>query len=176
MKVILLIGFAYFFAPLFSQSIEFTHFEVRENLPDWVMTKIDFIQTSKNLIIDDTLNPFYLECDFNGDKVLDIALFVTDKDSNKKGILIIHGKSLKTFLIGAGDSFCNKSDNFNWLKVWKLYRNNTAYETTFTENMDIEGSKPVKLFYVAIQVAQSEETPNLIVWDGNKYTWIHTGE
>ena len=160
----------------YTQSINFESFDLKENLPDWVKLKINDINIGKILNIDNTLNPFYLECDLNGDSILDVALFVSEKDSNKKGILIIHGNTFVAFLLGAGAKFDNTNDDFQWLKVWKLYRDTIAYETTFTEDMDILGSKPVKLSFVAIEVAPSEGASNLIIWDGMKYKWIHTGD
>lgn len=159
----------------YSQDIEFARFELRENLPDWISPQLDDLKIGKKLSVDGGLNPFYLEADFNGDKFLDIALFVSEKESNKKGILIIHGKTLTLNLIGAGNKF-GKVDDFNWMKVWKVFREETAFRTIFKENFDIEGSEEVKLKNIAISVAPSEGTYNLIVWNGEKYEWIHTGD
>ena len=161
---------------LYSQKIEFSDFDLRANLPDWIITKTDNVNIKENLIVNRDLNPFYLESDFNGDHHLDIALFVTNKDSNKRGILIIHGKTLKSFLIGADNPFGNNNDDYKWLKVWKVYRDNIAYKTTFTEDLDVLGSEEVELKNIAISVAPSEGTYNLIMWNGEEYEWIHTGD
>jgi len=161
---------------LYSQKIEFSDFDLEENLPNWIMIEINDLKINKKLKVDRHLNPYYLESDFNGDNHLDIALFVINLDNNKKGILIIHGETLETKLIGAGDTFGNGGDDFSWLKVWKIYRAKVAFETTFTQDFDIAGSKEIQLKNIAISIAPSEGTYNLIVWNGNEYKWIHTGD
>lgn len=77
--------------------------------------------------------------------------------------------------MGAGQIF-HKMDQFNWIDVWKVYRNKTAERTVFSDNFDIGGSEMITLSNLAIQVAPSEGSYNLIIWDGQKYVWIHTGE
>jgi len=106
---------------------------------------------------------------------LDIAFFVKHKTDEKKGILIIHGKSKKIFLLGAGNSFGNGGDDWNWLEVWKVYRSKTAEKTTFSDSYEIVGSETVQLQNVAIEVSASESASNLIIWNGEEYEWIHTG-
>lgn len=159
-----------------SQQIEFSDFDLNENLPDWIRSNISYINIDNKLLIDRSLNPFYLESDFNGDKQLDIALFVKQKETNKRGILIIHGGTFKFYLIGAGTKFGNGKDDYSWMKVWKLYRHPFAYETTFKENLDILGNHKVSIKNVAIEIASSEGASNLIVWEKNEYKWIHTGD
>jgi len=70
----------------------------------------------------------------------------------------------------------NGGDDYSWMKVWKLYRQPFAFETTFTEKFDILGNKKVPLKNVALQIAPSEGASNLIVWQGLEYKWIHTGD
>ncbi|MBV2224642.1 MAG: hypothetical protein KUL74_07285 [Cloacibacterium sp.] len=175
MKRFLILSFlTIFMTELYSQTIIFSDFDLGQNLPEWV--NLGRIKTEKNLIIDRALNPFYLEADFNGDRQLDIALFVTETEFNKKGILIVHGESFDSYLIGAGRKLNNKTDDFSWLKVWKIYRKLTAQKTTFKPNHDIDGSEEIKLNNIAISVSASESTFNLIVWNGHDYEWIHTGD
>jgi len=70
-----------------SQNIEFSDFDLKANLPEWIMGKISQINFHTNLIVDRALNPFYLEFDLNGDNNLDIELFVTQKETNKREFL-----------------------------------------------------------------------------------------
>ena len=88
-----------------AQDIEFENFDSRQSLPDGLMLITAQIKCDRSLVVTGKLNPFYLESDINGDKVLDIALCVQEKETKKNGILIIHGKTLGTFIIGAGNKF-----------------------------------------------------------------------
>lgn len=58
----------------------------------------------------------------------------------------------------------------------KIYRKTTALKTTFKPDGDIDGDVEISIPNIAISVASSESPPNLIVWNGEKYEWIHTGD
>ena len=173
-RLIILSFFSIILTSSYSQTIEFSDFDLGQNLPDWV--SFEKVMLKKVLNIDRTLNPFYLEEDFNGDGKLDIAIFVSENETDKKGILIIHGETFESYLLGAGRQFGSGKDNFSWLKVWKPYRKSTAQKTTFNPNGDIDSSIEIKLENIAISVSASESPSNLIVWTGKEYKWIHTGD
>ena len=157
-----------------AQSLTFDDYKLKESPPYWFGIKTDQIKTERPLYVDNTLNPFYLETDFNGDAVLDIALFVREKETEKKGILIIHGQSLETYIIGAGVHFAHVGNDFKFLEVWKVYREKEVALTIFSDTGEIEGNKIIKIDLPAISVASSEGTSNLIIWEKNKYIWLHT--
>jgi hypothetical protein len=159
---------------LFAQEISGSY-DALDKLPDWVRRNLDRNNSGINLTIEESVNPFYLEADFNGEGKLDIALFVRNKDNEKTGIWILHGEDRDSHLVGAGIKI-EKLDSFDWMDIWKVYRYKTAEKTIFTDNFDIAGSETVKLPNIAISVSQSEGASNLIVWDGKKYIWIHTGD
>ncbi len=159
-----------------AQTLTFIDYKLRESLPDWLMFSTEQIKPERAVCVDGGLNPFYLEADFNGDSSLDIALFVKEKTTNKKGILIIHGQSFKTYLIGAGESFAHVGDDFKFLEIWKIYRENDVALTVFSDDGDIAGNKMIKIDLPAIMVASSESSSNLIIWEKNKYVWLHTGD
>ena len=161
---------------LFGQRLSIDDFKLIESLPDWITYKIDDIKTEKDLILDNEMNPFYLETDFNGDGKLDIAFCVKDKLTNKKGILIIHGGDFKSHLIGAGNSFVHVGDDFKFVELWKVYRNRIVELTEFTEDGDILGNKEIKIENDAILVSKSESASSLIAWQNGKYVWLHTGD
>lgn len=157
----------------YAQKIEFENIELKNNLPDWVLSRIERLKIDNNLKIDNSLNPFYIESDLNGDNIVDIAIFVTDKELDKKGLLIIHGASFnEIFLLGAGNSFSSFGDDFKWLKSWKLYRQNF----TFFDISEIDKSKPKKIEYPSLLVASSGSYFKIIVWNGKEYTWVDTDE
>ena len=161
--------------PGVSQGIEFEDFRISEQVPFWLLSKHEFIKVPGNFIVSDFLNPLYFEADFNGDNELDIALAIREKESGRKGILVLHGGSLEAHVMGAGKEF-DIVKHLDWMEVWWVYREDTAEETIFSEDFDIVGSNTVQLDRVAIRVGKFESTSNLIYWDGSKYTWIHTGD
>lgn len=166
----------FFCNPTKAQDIEFENFDLRQSLPDWFIYCTEQIKCGKSLVVTGKLNPFYLESDFNGDDVLDIALCVQEKETKKNGILIIHGKTLETFIIGAGNKFAHVGDDFKFLEIWKLYRERIVAVTTFTEDGDILGAEEVQIENDAISVSSSESPSNIIAWQNDKYVWLHTGD
>lgn len=170
--VLVFIGTLFLSANLNAQILN-ASYETLEQLPNSFKNRATVEGITFN--IKEDINPFYLEADFNGQGELDVAICITEPSTKKQGILIQHGEDRTFYVLGAGQIF-NEMDNFNWMDVWKVYREKTAEQTTFTENFDIEGSETVTLTNIAIQVASSESSYNLITWDGTKYTWVHTGE
>ncbi|MFA6248067.1 MAG: hypothetical protein WC615_14105 [Mucilaginibacter sp.] len=127
------------------------------------------------------IKPGYLEADFTGDRITDIAVQVVDKKSKKRGILIINGGSNKHYIFGAGYKFAGEDFNdTNWLDGWRIYKDKIAYKTLFDAEGDIAGSKKVKVSHPAISIYSIEDGSELagalIYWNGTKYVSIHQGE
>lgn len=147
----------------------------RERLPFWFSSQLEDLDLKGQYYVHEQMNPMYLEADFNGGGALDIAVFIYEATSKKEGILIYHGENGDLHVLGAGKLFNGRCDLAS-IEIWKLYRKKTAGKTVFAENGDIEGSEIVTLSNIAIEVSRSESSSNLILWDGSKYVWIHTGE
>jgi hypothetical protein len=150
-------------------------------LPQWFLESFKKLHLNDRYEIKFYLKPTFLQADFNGDGVNDIAALVTEKKTHKGGILLIHGNTDQWFVFGAGTDFGNGSDDFfNWLKKWKLYRDRVVYETTFDKDDNITGSRTVKLKRPSINLLMLEDIePSpvaVIYWNGKKYIWIHQGE
>jgi hypothetical protein len=149
----LILFFCFLFNVANAQELSFEDYLLQENCPNWICPVYgNSIEVPFDVVVINDINPFYLEADFNGDEQLDIAFFVKRKSDEKKGILIVHGKSGKTFLLGAGKSFGNGGDNWNWLEVWKAYRAKTVEKTIFSDSAEIAGSETVQLQNIAIEV------------------------
>jgi hypothetical protein len=174
MKPLLLITFLFFHSISYSQSLT-ADFATTEKLPDWVSSDIVESLTGQAYRIDINMNPFYLEADFNNEGMIDIAIFVRNSQTGESGIIIKHREDKSTHILAAGQTF-NKMTDLDWMDFWKLYREPYADKTTFTDDLDIDGSERIEINYIAIQVGQSEGSSNLIIWDGKQYSWIHTGE
>jgi hypothetical protein len=150
-------------------------------LPTWFSDAFRSNGLDKKYIIASYLKPAYLKADFNSDGIVDIAALITEKGTNKKGIVVIHGKTNQYFVFGGGTSFNAGGNDFKWADKWSLYRKNTASETQFDkEKGDIIGGKTVKLKRPSILVEDYEDgaalAGGIIYWDGTKYIWIHQGE
>ncbi|MFD0748577.1 hypothetical protein ACFQZS_00390 [Mucilaginibacter calamicampi] len=126
------------------------------------------------------LKTSYLQSDFNKDGIKDMAALIIKKTTKKRGVLLIHGGSNQYFVFGAGNKFGSGSDDFKWMRGWSLFKDKTAYETTFSKDGDILGSKKIQLVRPAIYVHDVEDgsqtAGGLIYWNGKKYIWIHQGE
>lgn len=150
-------------------------------LPKWFSDTFSAKGLDKKYVIASFLKPSFLEADFNGDTIQDIAILVTEKTTKRKGILLIHGGTNEQFLFGAGSSFGNGGKDFKWADKWTLYTKKTALETKFDKKSgDIIGGKTVKLVRPGILIEDYEDSAavagGIIYWSGKKYVWIHQGE
>jgi hypothetical protein len=152
----------------------------QSSLPPEYIKSFKQLKLNEKYEIIKSFKPAYLQSDFNGDKLIDIAAIVFDKKTKKKGILLIEGGTKKYFVFGAGKTFGNGGDDFKWMGGWELYKKRIAQETLFNEDGDILGSKGIKLLRAAFYIYDLEDgQPNsggIIYWDGKKYIWIHQGE
>src|ERR1700754_3743565 len=151
--------FLVFPVPVFAQAI----------LPDWAdkcfkKNELDMRYERRAFI-----KPAYLEADFNGDGLQDIACLVIEKHTKKKGVIVIHRGSNNYFVFGAGAKFGNGSDDFKWAGGWKVYKDRITYETLFNKEGDMSGSKKIKLQRPALYIYDLEDgQPNsggIIYWN-----------
>ncbi len=133
-------------------------------LPDWAMEIIRSNKINNTYQISDFLNPFYLEDDFDGDDKTDIAVLVTEKQTGKKGILIMHVRTSEYYILGAGQKFGSGHDDFSWMNLWKVFRESKV-EPVAPED------KRVYLVCPAIWVDQTGSPGAVIYWTGKMYKW-----
>lgn len=139
---------------------------LEQSLPDGCREILQSSSVVSKYQISDQLNPFYLEADFNGDQKIDAAVMLQEKSNQKSGIMIIHGGA-KTFqVLGAGKEFGNAGDDFNWMDIWKVYRQKQIGNK----------SKPTNLLGSGLWVEKSESASAIIYWDGKQYRWKQAGD
>ncbi|HEY2582871.1 MAG TPA: hypothetical protein VGI43_13745 [Mucilaginibacter sp.] len=157
-----------------------TQVHAQSPIPVWFVTSFKQLKLEQKYETSGYIKPSFLQADFNGDGIMDIAALVIEKKTKKKGILLIYGKSNQYFVFGAGTNFGNGSDDFKWARGWRVYNSKIAYETTFNEDGDILGAKKIKLSRKAFYIYDLEDgEPNsggIIYWNCKKYIWIHQGE
>lgn len=146
----------------------------QSKVPAWGLERLKPFQDRYS--ISKYIQPPYLEGDFSGDKINDIALLIERKIDKKKGIIIFIAQSQKTFVVGAGNKFSTIGDNFDWAEKWNIFTEKTTYETTFKENGDVDGENEIKLDKVAITIGEKGGSNGLIYFDGQEFTWIPQGD
>jgi len=167
-------------ALLFIISFASISVNAQSTLPTWFVNSCRQLKLFRQYKPVDFLNHAFIQADFNGDGKIDVAALTIEKKTGKKGIIIIHAGNNQYFILGAGSSFGNGSDDFKWARGWKIHKEKFAYKTTFDKSGDILGSRKFKLIRPAIFIYDEEDgEPNsggIIYWNGKKYIWIHQGE
>jgi len=152
-------------------------------IPGWFVNAFNQQKLNSYYELKSYIKPGFLEADFNGDGIKDIAALVIEKRTHKKGIILIYAKSLNHFVFGAGTMVGKKgfddSDNLKWVDGWSIYKDKIAYETKFN-NGDIEGEIKRRLPNKGISIwANQDGAPlagGIIYLDGKRFAWIHQGE
>ena len=96
-------------------------FVLAGSLPRWVADYLRATDELNSYALAAWINPYYLQADLNGDGWADIAILARQKGTNKSGILIIHGTTNESIVLGAGSSFSNGGDDFSWLDAWFVH-------------------------------------------------------
>jgi hypothetical protein len=143
-------------------------------LPDYAQEK--FKKFTATYSLGDGLQQQFLEADFSGDKKVDVAVWVKQKDNGKKGILFFIDGNADPIIVGAGNELGYAGDDFKWAGIWEIVDAKFTEETTFSEDGDVNGSKPVTLERPAISIREVEGSGGLIYFDGKAFTWIHQGD
>ena len=149
---------------------------ILESLPDWVNSTevISDYKIKDKYSLDPRLNPFYLEEDFNGDGILDIALPIKEITSKKVGFAIIHGGKNQVFIVGAGTTIKNGlDDDQSYIDVWKLNREKENTGTDTDEQGDLIETTPIFINQPSINILKTELGGGLIFWNGKEYEYLH---
>lgn len=116
-----------------------------------------------------SINPYYLEGDFNGDGKIDVAVLVKQRSTGKLGIAIVHGTTGKVKILGAGSIIGNGGDDFEWMDSWQVFsKARAAHAAAETGTPHLRGD--------ALLVEKSEAASALIYWNGKRYVWSQQGD
>jgi hypothetical protein len=136
------------------------------DIPEAIDRAITNGSLAKEYEVSVRVKPFYLRGDFNGDGKMDVAALVKQRSTGKLGIAIVHGKSDKVTILGAGTAIGNGADDFEWMDSWEIYSKNSASN----------GASVRKLHGDALLVSKSEAASALIYWNGKRYVWFQQGD
>ena len=159
--------------PLNHELKDFNNFE---SLPNWVIESgiIEDFKFQKSYQISSQLNPYYLEEDFNGDKIIDCIIAIKEIKSEKIGFAYMDGKTKEINIIGAGKHIKNAlTDDFNHMDIWKINRQKEIIGTEVNENGELIDSKPILLEFPSINILKSESGGGIIYWNGNEFEYVH---
>jgi len=158
-----------------SKDLSNSAFYIQERLPNWFL-ELEILKGKKfqnDYEIDNRLNPLYLEADFNGDDIIDIAIPIKQSKSQKVGFAIIHGQTNEVFIIGAGTEVKNGlSDDMSYIDIWKVNRK-ANNEPGLDENGDIDKNGPLILENPSMQLEKSEVGGGQVYWNGKGYVYFH---
>ena len=165
-------------------SIVFSFFVIgvsKAELPVWALKSFKAQKLDLRYKIQSIRAPEYLEEDFNGDGKKDIAVQIIETKTKKMGVLVINAGSNNYYILGAGKKDKEiETDNTNWAKAWKIYRNKFAFKAQVNASGDLMASKKISLKHPAIYVYAIEDGGDavgaIVYWDGKKYISIHQGD
>lgn len=151
-------------------------------LPAWFMHVYQQQKLNQEFELTAYRSPAFLEADFNGDGIKDIAALIIEKRTHKKGVLLIEAKSKHYFVFGAGTLTGKKKvdirDDFKWVDTWGVYDKPTAYETRVNikkEVMSIKRNIPNKGINLWAIDDDDPQYGELIYWNSKQYVWINQG-
>ena len=102
---------------LFLPVIASAQLTLKDQLPPWAAERWTSAAEQLQVELSGRINPFFQRGDFDGDGRLDLAVLVQHKANRKVGILILHRNGKQT-LFGAGKTFGNGGDDFEWVDLW----------------------------------------------------------
>jgi hypothetical protein len=145
-------------------------FVVASSLPHELYEYLQASTGHEPYVLASWLNPYYVQADFNGDNLPDIAVLVREKATDKGGILIVHVGANEHFVVGAGNSFDNGRDDFSWMDAWHTYARGVVLQGA------AEHVEPPSLLGDAILVMKTEASSGLVYWTGTEYAWYQQGD
>ena len=116
-----------------------------------------------------TVNPFYVQGDFDGDRRLDTAILVKERKSGKIGIAVVLASAAKAHIIGAGRPAGSGGDDFAWLDAWYAYPRREV-------GRGAGEASPPTLRGDALWVEKTESANAIIFWDGTSFRWYQQGD
>lgn len=140
-----------------------------ESIPPYVMEALRKLPNANALALSASINPCYLQGDFNGDQRLDSAVLVREKSSGKTGIAVIDGASARVSLLGAGHELPDSGDDFGWMDAWYVFPKSSVGQGATDD-------APPELRGDAIMAIKTESASGLIYWNGKRFAWYQQGD
>ena len=140
------------------------------SLPSWAYEA--FEKRRERYRFSTWMNPFFQRGDFDGEP--DLAVLVVEKETGKKGVAMLH-RSGRTFILGAGNPFGfggSAGDDFEWIAAWTPATCDEAAASYFWKrdypNLRCSGD--------TFAIIEPERASAWVVWDGDGYRWVQSGD
>ena len=91
-----------------------------EPLPDWAESRWRAVARTRSLTRSAHLTPDVQRGDFDGDGAEDIAVLAETTTSHKVGVVFLHRRDLRVYVVGVGRTLGNGGDNLDWADSWKV--------------------------------------------------------
>ncbi|WP_207435065.1 hypothetical protein [Sabulibacter ruber] len=147
--------------------------------PKWALTQFQDLDLDALYQFSAFTKPAFLEGDFNGDTLSDVAFLVQNLKTEEKGLLILHQKLPKEyFVLGAG-SEVDGMTNLDWIEIFEKIPKGESVTSTLVdeETGDIIGPDSlhaVTLKGEGIYTHLAEACGGGIAyWNKNRYEWLH---
>jgi hypothetical protein len=143
-----------------------------ENIPNEILESVELGQFAQSYRVDESLNPFYLRGDFDGDGKADYALRIKSKAGNASGIAIWLSSLRKLVVLGAGVPFNvsgSVASNLDFLNTWQVYGKRQV-------ERGVESGPAPHLIGEAILAGKSGSASGLIYWNGKSFVWYQQGD
>jgi hypothetical protein len=137
-------------------------------LPSWAAPRWESIAKASALKLSGRINPFLLRGDFDGDGRHDLALLVEHLQSRKIGIVILLRNGAAPHVLGAGQSFGNGGDNFDWLDIW-----NVQDKGTIQKDSNAKSTQPGA---DSLLLVKESSASALIYLAKGKFQWRQQGD
>ncbi|MBZ5549141.1 MAG: hypothetical protein LAO22_14480 [Acidobacteriia bacterium] len=147
------------------------------NLPDDAQRVLEKNHTFALYDLSDSVNPFYLRGDFDGDGKPDYAVLVINKQTKKHGLAVVRSKSRSVDILGAGGIKLRVGsgqgsyllDDFDWMNAWHV-------ESRYAIGVQLGREVESKMSGEGIVVEKTESASALILWNGRSYQWKQMGD
>lgn len=156
-------------SPAFTLGADDLPWPSRQSLPPQVYRQFARHPDAGRFVFSAHLNPFYLHGDFDGDRRIDIAIWIREKSSQKAGIAILHNGPGTVHILGAGRADFADGGDFSGKDAWYVFHKRAV-------SRGADGRKPPVLRGDAIYLQKTETSSGLLYWNGRRYAWYPQGD
>ena len=127
--------------------------------PRWALPLLENEAFQGVYEIDHGVNPFFLNGDWDGDELLDLAVVVRARGTGERGLVVLRqaSKQLETF--GAGDGASPGGVDWRWFEAWKV-------ESVLPAGVAVHPAGE------AMILGSLQEVKGWLFWDGQQWQWV----
>jgi hypothetical protein len=148
-------------------AIAFAQLALKDQLPPWAAERWTSAAGQLQVDISGRINPFFQRGDFDGDGRADLAVLVQHKANRKLGILILRRNGKQT-LLGAGHTFANGGDDFEWMDLWWVEDRGAVQQSHDDPAVKLQGD--------GLLVGKEGSASALIYFKAGEFHWQQKGD